>query len=295
MGLIDKTGKKVLSKLPDLKIISLARDVMPYISVEAEGLTFFFKNTDHSILDYMVESRKIWACDDMDFILGYYDSISSRPGTVIDIGANVGTSVIYFRNKLGPDTKFYAVEPVTDNFKLLKANCAINGFSDINAFRYGISDSIGEANLEINPANMATCKIAGSDKDNLVFEKDESSYVGDTVPLITLDAFVSENKIPTDSPVLFWIDVEGHEPEAFKCGKETFKNADSVVFCEFNPKLYKHDGSYEGFLNDIKSCFGKFLCYEQSEKGKYEFRDISEIDKVAVENNDEQCNLLLIK
>ena len=76
MGLIDKTGKKVLSKLPDLKIISLARDVMPYISVEAEGLTFFFKNTDHSILDYMVESRKIWACDDMDFILGYYDSIS---------------------------------------------------------------------------------------------------------------------------------------------------------------------------------------------------------------------------
>ena len=162
MGLIDKTGKKVLSKLPDLKIISLARDVMPYISVEAEGLTFFFKNTDHSILDYMVESRKIWACDDMDFILGYYDSISSRPGTVIDIGANVGTSVIYFRNKLGPDTKFYAVEPVTDNFNLLKANCAINGFSDINAFRYGISDSIGEANLEINPANMATCKIAGS-------------------------------------------------------------------------------------------------------------------------------------
>ena len=295
MGLIDKTGKKVLSKLPDLKIISLARDVMPYISVEAEGLTFFFKNTDHSILDYMVESRKIWACDDMDFILGYYDSISSRPGTVIDIGANVGTSVIYFRNKLGPDTKFYAVEPVTDNFNLLKANCAINGFSDINAFRYGISDSIGEANLEINPANMATCKIAGSDSDNLVFEKDESSYVGDTVPLITLDAFVSQNGINKDAPVLFWIDVEGHEPEVFKGAKETFKDTDSVVFCEFNPKLYKHNGSYDAFLDDIKSCFGKFLYYEQSEQGKYEFRNISELDKVAAENNDEQCNLLLIK
>ena len=136
MGLIDKTGKKVLSKLPDLKIISLARDVMPYISVEAEGLTFFFKNTDHSILDYMVESRKIWACDDMDFILGYYDSISSRPGTVIDIGANVGTSVIYFRNKLGPDTKFYAVEPVTDNFNILKANCATSQILMLSGTEY---------------------------------------------------------------------------------------------------------------------------------------------------------------
>ena len=196
---------------------------------------------------------------------------------------------------LGADTEFYAVEPVTDNFNLLKANCAINGFSDINAFRYGISDAIGEANLEINPANMATCKIAGSDSDNLVFEKDESSYVGDTVPLITLDAFVSQNGINKDAPVLFWIDVEGHEPEVFKGAKETFKDTDSVVFCEFNPKLYKHNGSYDAFLDDIKSCFGKFLCYEQSEQGKYEFRDISELDKVAAENNDEQCNLLLIK
>ena len=295
MGLIDKTGKKVLSKLPDLKIISLARDVMPYISVEADGLTFFFKNTDHSILDYMVESRKIWACDDMDFILGYYDSISKAPAAVIDIGANVGTSVIYFRNKLGADTKFFAVEPVTDNFNLLKANCAINGFSDINAYRLAISDTAGEADLEINPANMATCKIAGSDSENLVFGKDETSYVGDKVPLMPLDSFVSDNKIATDSPVLFWIDVEGHEPEVFKGGRETFRNTDAVVFCEFNPKLYKHDGSYEGFLNDIKSCFGKFLCYEQSSKGKYEFRDIAEIDQVAVENNDNQCNLLLIK
>ncbi|MBR4404595.1 MAG: FkbM family methyltransferase [Clostridiales bacterium] len=295
MGLIDKTGKKVLSKLPDLKIISLARDVMPYISVEAEGLTFFFKNTDHSILDYMVESRKIWACEDMDYILGYYDSISKAPAAVIDIGANVGTSVIYFRNKLGADTKFFAVEPVTDNFNLLKANCAINGFSDINAFRLAISDAAGEADLEINPANMATCKIAGSDSENLVFGKDETSYVGDKVPLMPLDSFVSKNKIATDSPVLFWIDVEGHEPEVFKGGRETFRNTDAVVFCEFNPKLYKHVGSYEGFLNDIKSCFGKFLCYEQSSKGKYEFRDIAEIDQVAVENNDNQCNLLLIK
>ena len=295
MGLINQAGKKVLTKLPDLKLISLAREVMPYISVEAEGLTFFFKNTDHSILYYMVGSKKIWACDDMDFILGYYDSISARPGTVIDIGANVGTSVIYFRNKLGRDTKFYAVEPVTDNFNLLKANCAINGFSDINAFRYGLSDSIGEADLEINPANMATCKIAGSDSDNLVFEKDEASYVGDKVPLITLDAFISQNGVNTDAPVLFWIDVEGHEPEVFKGGRETFKNTDSVVFCEFNPKLYKHNGNYDGFLTDIKSCFGKFLCYEQSGKGKYEFRDIGELGKVADENNDEQCNLLLIK
>jgi hypothetical protein len=46
MGLIDKAGKKALTKLPDLKLISLARESMPYISVQADGLSFFFSNTD---------------------------------------------------------------------------------------------------------------------------------------------------------------------------------------------------------------------------------------------------------
>lgn len=295
MGFVNKAGKKALLKLPDLKLVALSREVMPYISVEAEGLSFFFKNTDHSIVDYMIEKKRIWAGDDMDFILGYYSSISGYPGTVIDIGANVGTSVIYFRNKLGSDTKYYAIEPVTTNYNLLNANCAINGFSNINTFRYGISDSIGEAYMEINPANMATCKIEGSDEESLVFGKDEVSFVGDKVPLITLDSFITRNRIDLDSQLLFWIDVEGHEPEVFRGGIETFKNTDSAVFCEFNPKLYKHNGKYDEFLNDIRSCFGKFLCYESAEREQYKFRDISEIDKVAAENNDEQCNLLLIK
>ena len=49
-------------------------------------------------------------------------------------------------------------------------------------------------------------------------------------PAEDASAFVlcAENKIPMDSPVLFWIDVEGHEPEAFKCGKETFKTQKGV-------------------------------------------------------------------
>ena len=119
MGLIGKTGKKVLLRLPDLKLISLARERMPYISVQADGLSFFFSNTDQAILNYIVENKRIWAKDQMDFVLGFLESITESPINVIDIGANVGTSVIYFRNKLGGDCRFYAVEPVTENFNLL--------------------------------------------------------------------------------------------------------------------------------------------------------------------------------
>lgn len=295
MGFIDKAGKKVLLKLPDLKLISLARESMPYISVHADGLSFFFSNTDQAILNYIVENKTIWAKDEMDFVLGYYDSISSRPLTVIDIGANVGTSVIYFRNILGEESCFYAIEPVTGNYNLLNANCAVNGFNDIKTFRLGLSERAGEANMDINPNNMGNCKIAGSDNDRLVQNEMDETFVGESVKLISLDSFVSDKGISVSSPTLFWIDVEGHEPEVFKGGINTFRTYDSVVFMEFNPTLYKHNGRYEAFLKDIKECFGRFICFEQFETGKYDFRDIGEIDRVADENDMKQCNLLLIK
>ena len=295
MGFIDKAGKKVLLKLPDLKLISLARESMPYISVQADGLSFFFSNTDQAILNYIVENKKIWAKDEMDFVLGYYNNISSRPANVIDIGANVGTSIVYFRDRLGEESKYYAIEPVTDNFYLLNANCAINGFPDIRTFKLGISDKEGEAQIDINPNNMGNCKIAGSDDMKLVQCESDVTYVGESVKLITLDSLFGKEQITIDSPVLFWIDVEGHEPEVFRGGMDSFRNPDSAVFCEFNPRLYKHNGRYDGFLQDIKSCFGRFICFEQAESGNYYFRDISEIDKVADENEMNQCNLFLVK
>lgn len=295
MGLIDKAGKKALTKLPDLKLISLARESMPYISVQADNLSFFFSNTDQAILNYMVVNKTIWAKDEMDFVLGYYGSISTKPGTIVDIGANVGTSIVYFRDKLGEGRRYYAVEPVTDNFNLLNANCAVNGYNDINTFKLGLSETEGEVRMDINPNNMGNCKIAGTDSARLVQWEGDKTYVGETAQVLTLDSFASENNIITDAPVLFWIDVEGHEPEVFKGGMDTFRKTDSVVFCEFNPRLYKYNGRYDDFLNDIKACFGKFICFEKSDPGKYAFRDIEEIERVADENDMSQCNLLLVK
>ncbi len=295
MGFIDKAGKRALTRLPDLKLLSLARETMPYVSAEADGLSFLFGRTDHSIIDYMVENKKLWAREEMDFILSYFEDLSVLPKVLMDIGANVGTSIIYFRSRLGSGCKYYAVEPVTENYNLLNANCAINGFYDINTYRCGISDTPGEANMQIDPENMATCKISGSDNDGLVFAKSEAAYDGESIKLVTLDGFVEDNHVPEDFPMLFWIDVEGHEPEVFRSGLNIFRNTDCVVFCEYNPRLYKSNGRYESFISDIKQCFRRFVCYESAQSGNHPFRDISELDNVAEENGMNQCNLLLVK
>ena len=98
-----------------------------------------------------------------------------------------------------------------------------------------------------------------------------------------------------NSSILFWIDVEGHEPEVIKSAKKTFKSSDCAVYCEFNPRLYKHNGKYDGFISDVRECFSKFICFGQEGQGEYQFRDIDEIVNVAEENGMKQCDLFMVK
>ena len=46
----------------------------------------------------------------------------SEPRVIIDAGANIGISTIYFANRF-PNAKVIAIEPEESNFELLKINC----------------------------------------------------------------------------------------------------------------------------------------------------------------------------
>ena len=51
-----------------------------------------------------------------------YDHIKlSSPKTIVDAGANIGTSSIFFARKY-PDVRIFAIEPEASNFELLKMN-----------------------------------------------------------------------------------------------------------------------------------------------------------------------------
>jgi FkbM family methyltransferase len=58
------------------------------------------------------------------FIEKHYDfSLSSLPNVIIDAGANIGMSAVFFANKY-PAAKIIALEPEDSNFALLKENAA---------------------------------------------------------------------------------------------------------------------------------------------------------------------------
>ncbi len=84
--------------------------------------------------------------------------------TVLDIGANVGVTALYF-SQIFPNANIYAFEPAPDNFAVLAknvANCArIRGFN----FALGARDATLELYASDNPVNFGGYSLhaAGSD------------------------------------------------------------------------------------------------------------------------------------
>jgi len=89
--------------------------------------------------------------------------------TVLDIGANVGVTALYF-SQIFPNAKIYAFEPAPDNFAVLQKNVA--NCPRIRAFNFalGAQDATLELYASDNPVNFGGYSLhaAGSDTSRKV-------------------------------------------------------------------------------------------------------------------------------
>lgn len=96
--------------------------------------------------------KKIKIVDSLSFLFMYNEifetqiykflSSNSKP-YIIDCGANIGLSVIYFK-KLFPDSKIIAFEPDPKIFAVLEENIEAFNFRDINLVQKGLANIEGE-------------------------------------------------------------------------------------------------------------------------------------------------------
>ncbi len=125
------------------------------------------------------------------------------PKTIIDAGANIGTTAIYFAHKY-PEAKIIAIEPEATNFAMLVRN--VRPYSQITPVHAALWNRDGEISVGApDPASGADGKWgcvthtgAGSDK----------------VRAVTMDTLMREMRIPAID--LAKIDIEGAEQEVFQ-------------------------------------------------------------------------------
>lgn len=98
--------------------------------------------------------------------------------TIVDIGANIGLSALYFKAS-HPGARVCCFEPCSTSFALLEHNIA--KLADVQAWQVAVSDFDGEATLNIHASNSGQNSLVGQDAN---FASSETVPVRDAHALL---------------------------------------------------------------------------------------------------------------
>lgn len=157
---------------------------------------------------------------------------------IADVGANLGYFALQEAKAVGPKGIVYAIEPISQNFFLLKQNVALNNLKNIQVFNLAIGDEDGSLDLFLSYAsNWASAFKTPINIDQKI-----------TVPSKRLDTFLKD-KGKVD---LVRMDVEGYETKIVDGMEETLKQKNLTLFIEIHP-LFTGKNSCKAFLQKLDS------------------------------------------
>ena len=246
-----------------LAYISKRKSDEKYAMVSSDDLTYINVSTDNVILPEMLISGRNWAYEDM--VLFYklsnkYFQFENDQIFFCDIGANIGTTSIYFKKKIDRDISIMAFEPSSENYKLLRINALINDI-DISKHMFineGLSDRRENIIISYNSSNPG-----GSSVIKNIYDIKEEAH------LVSFDEYLRENSIDPKSLKYLWIDVEGYEARFLAGARDTLERINIPVFMEFIPRFYmERQDEFDMLMNEMERHFQYFICKEELDNGK---------------------------
>lgn len=209
----------------------------PLLSKTVDGLTFSFVNES----DFDLLYNEIFKVNEYKF------SARTASPFILDCGANIGISVLYFK-KLYPGARIIAFEPNPETFKLLERNVRQNNLRGVQLVNAAVGDSDGEMAFYVNDDptfwSLSDTGIA-------------NAYAGPagwktiTVPRVRLSSYMTE---PID---YLKLDIEGMEEIVLH---EIEEHIDTIA--EIRMEFHSHIANQENDLERILSLLARhrFKC-----------------------------------
>ena len=132
-----------------------------------------------------------------------------KDDTVIDIGANIGTTVLSLSKNVGKEGNVIAFEPQNIMSQCLQTNLTLNDITNVSVYTLGVSSKSGWANL-----NDSDFSEIGRYGEAGISEK------GTRIKTIKLD------EIEVDKCSLIKIDVDGNEYKILQGGIKIFQTTE---------------------------------------------------------------------
>lgn len=150
---------------------------------------------------------------------------------ILDIGTNIGSTLLQFANKIGPEGKVYGFEPDSENYANCMYNIGLNNFKNVSVDNIGLGSASGEFLLSIDcESNRGGNRIVAN--PNASAKK---------IKVDTLDSWVEKNNIKKCD--LIKIDVEGYEMNVLEGGLATINKYHPILFIELDDNNLKLQNS----------------------------------------------------
>jgi FkbM family methyltransferase len=218
----------------------------------------------------------------MDFLRSEGLVARENPGTVLDVGANIGMIAIALL-KHGYFERAAAFEPEPNNYRLLVKNVEQNRMgSRILTFPCGLSSSVlvghehgVQAVMERSPDNFGDHRVRHSADTGFFHEENRSTL---PVTLRTLAQVMSDSAALNAEEIrLIWVDIQGHEGHFFDGARKLLATHVPVV-SEFWPYAIRRSGmSREEYLRLAGDLFTQFYV---AEKGDFRRRPTAELGRL---------------
>ena len=239
---------------------AISRQLSNFVTCTVEGLNYIATSQDE-ILRMMYTSRVNYTENNMknfQALAKKYYGVDDGAGLFLDLGANIGTTGIYFLKKLAPNLKLLAFEPDPENFKLHQINLMLNDIGDDKAtvVNSGLGDKTDE---------MTMYKWIGNPGGNTVFQ-----YLGnmptETIKIIPLDDYFAKNKIAARDVKYIWIDTEGFEPQVLLGAKNLLRENPAPIFMECNLRAWDSSGAFDNMMALLAENYSHFIHFYRGEK-----------------------------
>ncbi len=222
--------------------------------------------------------------------LSEYGYLGNEKSTIVEVGANLGTTTVPFAEQTGK--RVLAIEPMPESFEFLQRNVSDNGLAErITCIQAGVSSASRELTIVSNGARSevkADGEYQGNGKP-----AQQSQLV--RVPSISLDEAVRSHGIAPQDVAFVWSDTQGYERQVIESGGSLW-SAGVPLFLELWRDGLRVHGGVEAFVETVHKRFGAMILRKELiARGTLATRrPISELSSVIEALGDRNTDALLL-
>ena len=243
---------------------AISRQLSNFVTCTVEGLSYVATAKDDLLMRRMYTQRVNFAADGMQTfhtLAQKYYGVDDSAGYFLDLGANIGTTGIYFIKKLAPDLKLLAFEPDPENFKMHRVNLLLNDIGDDKAtvVNCGLGDKADEMTMYRDFENPG---------GNSIVKKNEGRPQ-EIVKIIPLDDYFAEKQIAAQDVKYIWIDTEGFESQVLLGAKNLLRENPAPIFMECNLGAWDNSGCFDDMMALLAEGYSHFIHFYRGKETLY--------------------------